>query len=192
MEKNGVTNWYHLCGLTRTQYTRQLQNGQANRYILKSFSEYGDPSNRRYCGVWYYNDQLDDYTHFVDEDYTAYQNTFNSETQQPSWRPSYLSISEDHLISSTFDDTEVGLWMARHGMTADDLHSETMKQLAAGRYIIHLQGGGTGSDAHYAALWSTQDIPTQLLPPFFVLRVYYPQTRHPSRISSSFIHCPLE
>ena len=43
-------------------------------------------------------------------------------------------------------------------MTADDLHSETMKQLAAGRYIIHLQGGGTGSDAHYAALWSTNYI----------------------------------
>jgi hypothetical protein len=77
-------------------------------------------------------------------------------------------------------------------MSADDLHSETMKQLAAGRYIIHLQGGGTGSDAHYAALWSTQDIPTQLLPPFFVLRVYYPQTRHPSRISDSFFLSPFD
>ena len=191
MEKNGVTNWYQLCGLTRTQYTTQLQNGRANHYILKSFSEYGDPSDRRYCGVWYNNDQLDNYTHFVDEDYTTYQDTINSETQQPFWRPSYLSVSEDHLISSTFVENDVGSWVARHGMTADDLHSETRKQLESGRYIIHLQGGGTGSDANYAALWSTQDIQTQLLPPIFVLRVYYPQTRYRSRISDSFIHSPF-
>ena len=161
MEQNGVTNWYQRCGLTTTQYTTELQNGQANHYILKSFTEYGDPSDRRYCGVWYYNDRSEDYTYFVDEDYTAYQNTFNSETQKPSWRPSYLSVSEDHQISSTFVDTDVGSWVARHGMTADDLKSEYMNQKAAGRYIIHLQGGGTGSDANYAALWSTQDIPTR-------------------------------
>jgi Bacterial tandem repeat domain 1 len=160
MEQNGVTNWYQLCGLTTTQYTTVLQNSQASRYILKSFTEYGSPSDRRYCGIWYYNDQLENYTYFLDESYTAYQNTFNSEVLKPFWRPSYLSVSEDHQISSTFVDTDVGLWVARHGMTANDLQSENVKQQAAGRYIIHLQGGGTGSNTNYAALWSTQDIPT--------------------------------
>ena len=163
MEKNGVTNWYHLCELTTTQYTNHLQNAQAKGYILKSFTEYGSPSDRRYCGIWYYNDQLEKYTYFLDESYTAYQNTFNSEMQKPFklWRPSYLSVSEDHQISSTFVDTYVGSWVARHGMTADELQSEYVNQQAAGRYIIHLQGGGTGSNTNYAALWSTADTPAQ-------------------------------
>ena len=160
MEQNGVTNWYERCELTTPQYTTMLQYAQANRYILKSFTEYGSPSDRRYCGVWYYNEPLENYTYFMDESYTAYQDTFNSETQKPFWRPSYLSVSEDHQISSTFVDTDVGSWVARYGMTASDLQSEYVNQQAAGRYIIHLQGGGTGSDANYAALWSTQDIPT--------------------------------
>ena len=172
MEQNGVTNWYQLCGLTNTQYTTELQHAQANRYILKSFTEYGSLSDRRYCGVWYYNDQLEIYTYFVDQSYVASQRTFDSETQKPWWRrPSYLSVSEDHLISSTYVDTDVGPWLAVQGMTADDLQSVNANQQAAGRYIIHLQGGGTGSNAHFAALWATEDIPThkvQRLPPFFV------------------------
>ena len=171
MEQNGVTNWYELCGLTNAQYTTQLQNAQANRYILKSFTEYGSPSDRRYCGVWYYNDQLETYTYFVDQSYATSQDTFNSETQKFLRRPSYLSVSEDHLISSTYVDNDVGPWLALQGMTADDLQSENANQQAAGRYIIHLQGGGTGSNAHFAALWATQDIPTdrvQRLPPSFV------------------------
>lgn len=160
MERNGVTNWYQKCGLTNGQYTSELNNAQANRYILKSFTEYGTPSDRLYCGVWYYNNQWDKYTTFVDESYSAYQTTFNAETTKPFWRPSYLSVSEDHTISSTFVDTDVGTWVARHGMTAIDLQSEYETQKAAGRYIIHLQGGGTGSNANFAALWATQDIPT--------------------------------
>jgi len=160
MEQNGVTNWYQRCELTTSQYTMELSNAQANHYILKSFAEYGSSSDRRYCGVWYYNDQWDKYTTFVDESYGAYQTTFDAETTKPFWRPSYLSVSEDHQISSTFIDTDVGTWVARHGMTARDLQSEYETQNAAGLYLIHLQGGGTGSNANFAALWATQDIPT--------------------------------
>jgi hypothetical protein len=96
----------------------------------------------------------------VSESYDAYQTTFNAETTKPFWRPSYLSVSEDHEISSAFVDTDVGSWVARHGMTASSLQSEYEIQKAAGRYIIHLQGGGTGPNANFAALWATQDIPT--------------------------------
>jgi hypothetical protein len=171
MEQNGVTNWYQLYGLTTTQYTTELQKAQANGYILKSFTEYGSPSDRRYCGVWYYNDQLENYTYFVDQSYAASQITFDSETQKHLRRLSYLSVSEDHQISSTYVDTDVGPWLAIQGMTADDLQSVNADQQAAGRYIIHLQGSGTGSNVHFAALWATQDIPThrvQQLPPPFV------------------------
>jgi hypothetical protein len=160
MEKNGVTNWYQRCGLTNSQYSAELNTAQTNRYILKSFTEYGNPSARLYCGVWYYNDQWDKYTTFVSESSSAYQATFNAETTKPFWRPSYLSVSEDHEISSTFVDTNVGSWVARHGMTASSLQSEYETQKAAGLYIIHLQGGGTGPDTRFAALWAAQDIPT--------------------------------
>ncbi|KIM42558.1 hypothetical protein M413DRAFT_70120 [Hebeloma cylindrosporum] len=160
MEQNGVTNWYQRCELSNSQYTAELSKAQANRYILKSFAEYGSPSNRRYCGVWYHNDQWDKYTKFVDQSPSAYQTTYNAETTKPFWRPSYFSVSEDHAISSTFVDTDVGTWVARHGMTASALQTEYETQKAAGLYIIHLQGGGTGSNAVFAALWATQDIPT--------------------------------
>ncbi|PPQ97287.1 hypothetical protein CVT26_006680 [Gymnopilus dilepis] len=142
MEKNGVTNWYQKCGLTNSQYLNELNSAQVNRYFLKSFAEYGSSSDRRYCGI------------------CAYQATFNAETSKPFWRPSYLSVSEDHLISSAFVDTDIGPWVARHGMTASDLQAEHQTQSAAGYYIIHLQGGGTGSNANYAAIFATQDIPT--------------------------------
>jgi len=161
MEQNGVTKWYQRCGLTTAQYTTELQNAQANRYILKSFTEYGSPSDRRYCGVWYDNDKLDDYTYFVDESYAESQKTFDSQTQKPFWRLSYITVSEDRRVLSTYVDTDVGPWLALLGMTADALQEESVRQEAAGRYIIHLQGGGTGSDAHYAALWASRDVPTR-------------------------------
>ena len=152
MERNGMTNWYQLCGLTTTQYTKVLQNAQATRSILtgKSFADYGSP-DRRYCasGVGYYTVGV-----FCRRVLHPYQNSINSETQNPFWRPSCLSVSEDHQITSTFV-VGPGLWVARHGMTANDLQSEIVNQQAAGRYIIHLQGGGTGSNTNYAALWST-------------------------------------
>jgi hypothetical protein len=160
MEQNGVTDWYQKCGLSNSQYVTELNNAQTNRYILKSFTEYGSASDRLYCGVWYANDQWDKYTSFVDESYSDYQATFNAETTKPYWRPSYLAVSEDHQISSEFVDTDIGSWVARHGMTATDLQNEYETQKAAGRYIIHLQGGGTDSNANFAALWAEQDIPT--------------------------------
>ncbi|KAF8909654.1 penicillin-binding protein [Gymnopilus junonius] len=160
MEKNGVTDWYQKCGLTNSQYYNELNSAQINRFFLKSFAEYGSASDRRYCGIWYYNQQYDKYTAFVDDSYNVYQTTFNAETTKPYWRPSYLSVSEDHLISSAFVDTDIGPWVARHAMTASDLQAEYETQSAAGYYIVHLQGGGTGSNANYAAIFATQDIPT--------------------------------
>jgi CubicO group peptidase (beta-lactamase class C family) len=160
MEQNGVTNWYQKCGLSQSDYDTELNNAQTNQYILKSFTEYGDASDRQFCGIWYYNNQFDKYTTFVDESYSDYQPTFNAETTKPYWRPAYLSVSEDHEISSEFVDTDVGSWVARHGMTGSDLQAEYETQKAQGRYIIHLQGGGTGNNANFAALWAKQDIST--------------------------------
>lgn len=160
MEQNGVNSWYQKCGLSQATYQTELVNGQNNRFILKSFAEYGTSGAPQYCGLWYANNQFDKYTTFVSEPYDAYQVTFNSETTKPYWRPSYLSVSESHLISSTFTDTDIGSWVARHGLTAAQLQTEYNTQKAAGRYIIHLQGGGTGVNANFAAIFADYDVPT--------------------------------
>ncbi|KDR67685.1 hypothetical protein GALMADRAFT_231859 [Galerina marginata CBS 339.88] len=159
MEKNGVTNWFQQCGYTTAQYQSELANAASTGYILKSFTEYGTTSERLYCGTWYHNDQNQPSTSFIDESYDGYQQTFNSQVANAGWRPGYLSVSEDHLISSEFVNTNVGSWVARHAMDTDDLLNELNTQLAAGLYPIHLQGGGTGDNVNFAALWAQQDIP---------------------------------
>ncbi|KDR77965.1 hypothetical protein GALMADRAFT_244932 [Galerina marginata CBS 339.88] len=159
MEKNGVTNWYQKCSLTHDDYIDALIDGGGNGYILQSFTEYGTSSDRRFCGVWYYNVEQITQPAFVDESYSDYQATVNLVTQAPGWHPGYLAISEDHLISSAFVGADVGSWVARHGLTASTLQTEYQTQLAAGRYIIHLQGGGTGGNINFAAIWAERDIP---------------------------------
>ncbi|KDR74993.1 hypothetical protein GALMADRAFT_248826 [Galerina marginata CBS 339.88] len=159
MEQTGVTDWIQQCDLTATQYQAELTKAASTGYILKSFTEYGSASARLFCGVWYHNDQNQPFNTFVDEPYSDYQTTFNSQTANQGWHPGYLSVSEDHLISSAFVNTNIGSWEARHGLTTSDLDSEFTKQLAAGLYPIHLQGGGTGDNINFAALWAQQDIP---------------------------------
>jgi len=159
MEKNGVTNWYQKCGLTHDQYIGALIDGAGNGYILKSFTEYGSSADRLFCGIWYYNNPEAADAVYVDETYSAYQSTFNL-NDAAGCRPSYFSVSEDHLISSQFVTTNnVGSWVAMHGLTASALEAERYPQEATGRYIIHLQGGGTGSNANFAVIWADNDIP---------------------------------
>ncbi|KDR70827.1 hypothetical protein GALMADRAFT_214214 [Galerina marginata CBS 339.88] len=159
MEQNGVTNWFQLCDLTTDGYISQLNSAFANGYILKSFTEYGSTSERLFCGIWYHNDQNAPSTNFVDESYANYQLTFNNQITNPGFRPGYLSVSEDHLITSEFVNTNVGSWVARHGMTSSDLQTEFNNQLAAGLFPILMQGGGTGANINFAAVFAQKDIP---------------------------------
>jgi CubicO group peptidase (beta-lactamase class C family) len=160
MEQISVSGWYQKCDMTPSQYSTEIGNAKSNRYILKSFSEYGTPADRRFCAIWHYNDNYDKHTVQLSQTYSNYQATFNSETTKPFWRPSYLSVSEDYLISSTFTDTDVGSWVARHGLTATTFNTENTNQQAAGRYLIHLQGGGAAGNYQYAALWADHDTVT--------------------------------
>jgi len=157
MEKNGVTNWYQQCSLTSAQYLQAVQDGAGNGYNLQSFTEYGSSSDRLFCGIWYYNPDVF-YPIFIDETYSAYQSTFNLKVGGGD-HPSYFAISEDHLISSEFDNSNIGSWVSYQGMTASALQAEYLTQKAAGRYIIHLQGGGTGSNTNFGAIWAQSDIP---------------------------------
>ena len=88
-----------------------------------------------------------------------YQAMFNPETSNPFYRPTELAVSSDHLYCSLFKDDMVGPWVARHGMTSAQYESEFDAQNARGFYPISVQGGGSGSDTRYAAVFAQRDIP---------------------------------
>jgi CubicO group peptidase (beta-lactamase class C family) len=159
MEKIAVSSWFQLCGITATGFADTSNTAYGNGQILKAFREFGDPSDRRYCGLWHSNPNYVRWDLWETQPFDVYQQTFNSELTKPGWRASYVTISEDHQISSLFTDTYVGSWVARDGLTGSELQAETAQQGAAGRYLINLQGGGPGGDALYTAIWAEQDIP---------------------------------
>jgi hypothetical protein len=79
---------------------------------------------------------------------------------KPYWCISYVTVSEDQMITSMFSNTDVGAWQARHGLTAAQLQTEYETQKANGLYLINLQGGGSGSNTRYATIFAQQGIPT--------------------------------
>ena len=95
MEKISVSSWLQRCGMTVTDLEANMKAAYNNRQILKSFREYGTPSDRRYCAIWHHNPNFDKWTWSLSPSSSVYQTLFNSETTKPYWRPAYLSISED-------------------------------------------------------------------------------------------------
>lgn len=161
MEKNGVTNWYQSCGVVWADWKVGIQTAQQNRYILKAITEYGPGGqDQLYCTVYYYNDQYDKWTAEVRGGVDNFQTVFNSEVTKPFWRPYSLSMGENQWVESAFTDTDVGSWVCHYGMTAAQLSAQNATQKAAGRYPIHVLGGGTGSSTLFAAIFAEHDIPT--------------------------------
>ncbi|KAE9379909.1 hypothetical protein N431DRAFT_552195 [Stipitochalara longipes BDJ] len=161
MEKNGVTNWYQSCGLVWLDWKLAILTAQQTRYILKAMTEYGPGGeDQLYCTVYYYNDQYDKWTAAVEGDVNNFQMTFNDEVTKPFWRPYILSMGELQFVESAYTDTDVGTWVCHYGMTAAQLSAQNATQKAAGRYPIHVLGGGTGSATVFAAIFAEHDTPT--------------------------------
>jgi CubicO group peptidase (beta-lactamase class C family) len=160
MEQTSIGPWNQQCGLTSSDLQNQNNGALSIKKILKSFDEYGTPTDRRYCGIWQTSPGVDKASVFTGLLSATYQSTFNSETSKPYWHPAALSISEDMSYSALFTDISIGGWSARHGMTAADLTAESSSQNAVGRYIIHLAAGGSGTNARYAAVFAPQDTPS--------------------------------
>ena len=70
-----------------------------------------------------------------------------------------MTLSGDQLYCSVFKDDVVGPWVARHGMTSADYQTVFNQQNAQGFYPICVQGGGSGNNTRYAAIFAKQDIP---------------------------------
>jgi CubicO group peptidase (beta-lactamase class C family) len=135
---------------------------------IRSFAIYGDSSNRYYIAVWHANPgYVKWHVHGADAA-PNYQTTFNAETQLPGYglhgyRPAYVALSADQTYCSVFKDDVVGEWVARHGMTSAQYQAEFNELTARGFYPICVQGGGTTSNAVYAAIFAKQDIPSARL-----------------------------
>jgi Polyglycine hydrolase-like, structural repeat len=134
------------------------------KMILRSVAIYGTASDRRYAAVWHANSGFVKWHAHPSDTGASYQVVFNAETQLPGYhlagyRPAYVALSDDHIYCSVFKDDVVGAWVARHGMTSADYQREFDKQNAAGFYPICVQGGGTGGNTRYAAIFARQDIP---------------------------------
>jgi CubicO group peptidase (beta-lactamase class C family) len=140
------------------------KTAKAQKMILRSVAIYGTASDRRYAAVWHSNPRFVKWHVHSSDTGASYQVNFNAETQLAgyqlaAYRPAYVALSDDHIYCSLFKEDVVGAWNARHGMTAADYQTEFNKQNAAGFYPICVQGGGSGNDTRYAAIFAKRDIP---------------------------------
>jgi CubicO group peptidase (beta-lactamase class C family) len=140
------------------------QTASNQKMILRSVAVYGTASDRRYAAIWHANPGYVKWHVHSADTAASYQVVFNAETQLPGYqlhgyRPAYVTLSTDQVYCSVFKDDVVGPWVARHGMTSSDYQAEFDKQKSAGLYPICLQGGGSGGNTRYAAIFAKQDIP---------------------------------
>jgi len=138
----------------------------SGKMILRSVAIYGTANDRRYAAVWHANPGYVKWHVHPSDTGTSYQVVFNAETQLPGYRlagyrPAYVALSGDQIYCSVFKDDVVGPWVARHGMTAAEYQTAFDQQNAAGFYPICVQGGGSGGNTRYAAIFAKQDIPLQ-------------------------------
>ncbi len=137
---------------------------QAAGQILRSVAIYGSATDQRFAAVWHANPTFVKGHVHPSDTADGYQTVFNAETQLPglrlhAYRPAYVAVSGNHLYCSLFKDDVVGPWVARHGMTSQEYQAEFDAQSAQGFYPICVQGGGSGSETRYAAIFAQQDIP---------------------------------
>lgn len=140
------------------------QTAVSSKLSLRSVAIYGSGNDQRYAAVWHSNPGYVKWHIHPADTAASYQTVFNAETQLPGYqlagyRPAYVTLSGDQIYCSVFKDDVVGAWVARHNLTSDDYQTEFNRQNAAGFYPICVQGGGSGGNTRYAAIFAKQDIP---------------------------------
>ncbi|KAF2439791.1 beta-lactamase/transpeptidase-like protein [Karstenula rhodostoma CBS 690.94] len=129
--------------------------------IVKGVSVYGSPANHRYCIFGYENvgNRKQSTYYGTDANPIDYQTVLNAELQKRFWRPTYIDVSNDHLISVLFDDSSIGKWEAKVGLTEAELTAEIKTQAGHGLSVVQLQGGGDGDDVLYTAIFAETTVP---------------------------------
>jgi CubicO group peptidase (beta-lactamase class C family) len=127
-------------------------------YLPRCLAVYGDPSDRRFAGVWVKNTDAVLWSWWWTAP-AAYQRFFDA-LVAGGMRPAALSVAPDGFILSVFRGDQVGVWQARHGLTTAQYQSEFDDRLAEGLRPIVVAAGGTGGGARYAAVFAADDAPT--------------------------------
>jgi CubicO group peptidase (beta-lactamase class C family) len=161
----GVTGgWVARHNLGAADFAAQNSAAQSANMIPICVSIYGDPGSPTYAGIWRANPGFTKWLVNPADAAASYQTTFDTDTQLPGytlngWRPAYVAVSSDQTYCSVYKDDNVGPWAARHGLSSDQYQAEFDAEVAAGRYPIFVQGGGSGSDIVYTAVFASQDQP---------------------------------
>ena len=159
-EMSSIRTWVQQCGLDNPY---AYENATMDvPMTIKSVSMYGVPNERQYCilghedtanhqqTVWYQTDS------FVYD----YKTLESAETSKRYWRPVYIDVSEDQILTPIFDDTSVGQWTTLTNLTASQLDSEMVKQKAKNMYPIHISGAGA-AEARYAVIFAERTTPLE-------------------------------
>ena len=164
MTKGVGAGWSAHHGLNATQFKAVNDSAMNSGLRPHSVTIYGDAGSRLYAGVWWPNTDWVKWMVNQGDPVGSYQHTFDLCTQLPgytlnAWRPAYVAVSEDQTYCSVYSDDVVDSWYARHGLTAAQYQTEFDNQKKAGRYPICVQGGGSGANTRYAAVFAKNDVP---------------------------------
>ncbi|KAK2049723.1 penicillin-binding protein [Colletotrichum somersetense] len=158
MEKGFGGKFKHWCNLATPE---DLHFASDTSYVVKDFSTYGTPNDRRYCLVAYENIGNEMETIFYStEGPSEFSKIYKAELKKPFWRPVHLFVGDDQRITPQFANNWVGEWEAKTDLTAEQLDAEIKSHQREGRlYPIHIDGTGTGKDARFAVIFAESDIP---------------------------------
>jgi len=154
-----VPSWVQQCELKDPWSYENATAGVP--MTIKGVSMYGVPGNRRYCILGHERVGNAQQTVFYNTDTYMYnyEDLYATETQKRFWRPTFLDVSSDGVVTPIFEDSSVGTWVAHTGVSADQLAAEIDRQASEGRHLIHLQASKSGSSTTYAAIFAEQFVP---------------------------------
>jgi len=151
--------WRSRHGMTAAEFTSETGQAASAQQKLRWASIYGSPNDPRYIATWHANPGWAKWHVVGHVKASDYQGVFETQTQIPGFRPACVSVASDHSVCALFTDEGIGPWSARHGMTPDEYQAEFSRQRSAGRMPICVQGGGSGGNVRYAAIFASQDQP---------------------------------
>ncbi|VUC27900.1 unnamed protein product, partial [Clonostachys rosea] len=160
MEKDdGATNWQLECSLTNPWAFDN--DTRSTPMTIKGFRMYGTPEDRRYCVLGHENvlNQQSTISYTTPTQSIDFDQIYAAETRKRFWRPSQLFMSNDHVITPSFTDTNVGSWVSYPSLTTADLDNEVSAQQQKGLRPISIQGGGQDSDVRFSVVFAENEVP---------------------------------
>lgn len=138
--------------------THENNRASAEGFLPRCLAVYGDPSDRRFAGIWVKNTEAVLWSWWWTAP-GAYQRFFDA-LVAGGMRPAALSVAPDGYLLSAFRGDQVGAWYARHNLTDTEYQAEFDIRAAEGLRPIVIAAGGAGDQPRYAAVFAADDAPT--------------------------------